>query len=64
VRALLNLLQENEATLSPMAWQNVLQRASSCLKIFDPVFGEDELVRSVAAELAKLTASIARNSQR
>ena len=64
MRSLLNLGRESLATLSPVSWQNILQRASQCLMILDPVLGEAELVRSVAAELAKLTASIAKNNQR
>jgi hypothetical protein len=61
VRALLDLLRENGASVS---CQNVLQHASKHLKILDPELGQQELVKSVAAELAKLTALIAENSQR
>jgi len=44
--------------------QNLLQRASKHLTILDPDLGEEELVKSAAAELAKLTAFIAENRQR
>ena len=42
----------------------LLEKASLNLKIFDPVLGEEELVKSVAVELAKVTALMAENSQR
>ena len=56
MRALLDLLRENEAAVNtiPLLFQTMLQRASSQLKILDPEHGEEELIRSVAAELAKL----------
>ena len=56
MRALLDLLRENEAAVSTMAhfFQILLQHASSHLKILDPEHGEEELVKSVAAELIKL----------
>jgi len=56
VRALLDLLRQNEAVVKtmPRFCQVVLQDASSHLKILDPEHGEEELVNSVAAELAKL----------
>jgi hypothetical protein len=37
----------------PILFQTVLQDASAHLKILDPVHGEQDLVKSVAAELAK-----------
>jgi len=49
VRALLDLLLESEAALR----EDVLQIASSRLKILDPEHGDEELINSVAAELAK-----------
>jgi hypothetical protein len=56
VRALLDLLRENEAAVKTMlrVCQSVLQLAISHLKILDPEHGEEELVKSVATELAKL----------
>jgi len=66
VRALLdlNLHRENEATLPLVPWQDLLQLASTHLQILDPELGEEELIESVAAEFAKVTALIAKNSQR
>jgi len=56
VRALLDILHENEAAVKSKhcLYQRVLQNASSHIKILDPEHGEEELVNSVAAELAKL----------
>jgi len=55
VRALLDLLRENEAAVNTMLHfcRSVLQYVSSDLKILDSEHGEEELVKSVAAELAK-----------
>ena len=44
--------------------EGLLQHASNYLTILDPELGDEELVKSVAAELAKVTALIARSSQR
>ena len=55
MRALLDLLRENEAaakTILPLR-QIFLQDASFHLKILDPEHGDEELINSVAAELAK-----------
>jgi len=59
-------MRENEAAVQANLAQckYVLQQASLKLKILDPEVGEQELVKSVAAEMAKLTALIAENSQR
>ena len=56
MRALLDLLRENEAAVKTMLrlCQSVLQNATSHLKVLDPKHGEEELVKSVAAERAKL----------
>jgi len=56
VRALLDLLRDNEAAVNTMRrlCQLVLQNVSSHLTILDPAHGEEELINSVAAELAKL----------
>jgi hypothetical protein len=57
VRALLDLVRENEAPVKTTLFcfgQNVLQTASVHLKILDSENGDEELVKSVAAELAKL----------
>jgi len=57
VRALLDLLRENEAEVQtmPRLYQGILHFASAHLNILDPEHGEEELVKSVAAERAKLT---------
>ena len=56
MRALLDLLRENEAEVKTMlhCYQVILREASRHLKILDPEHGEEELIKSVAAELAKL----------
>jgi hypothetical protein len=55
VRALLDLLRENKAPVQYFcAFQNLLRLASLQLKIFDPELGEVELIKSMAAEVAKL----------
>ena len=69
MRALLDLMRENGPSVqqNPAHCQDLLQRATSFppfLKILDPELGEEELVKSVAAELAKLATVIAENSQR
>ena len=53
MRALLDLLRDNEAAehlLPELA--SVLNDASLHLKILDPEHGDEELINSVAAELA------------
>ena len=49
MRALLDLLRENEAAVHTMLrlCQNVLQNASFHLKILNPKRGEEELIKSV-----------------
>ena len=66
MRALLGLMRENRAEVQAnlVQCQDLLQRASLNLKILDPELGGEELIKSVASELAKLTALIAENSQR
>jgi len=66
VRALLDLMRENGASVQAdlLHCQNLLQRASKHFQILDPELGEEELVKFVAAEMAKLTALIAEKSQR
>ena len=56
MRALLDLIRENEAAVQSMAIasQTALEHAFSCLKVLDPEVGEEELIKEVAAELAKL----------
>ena len=55
MRALLDILRDNEAAVHRWSKSQLfLQHASSQLKILDPEHGEEELVKSVAAELAKL----------
>jgi hypothetical protein len=66
VRALLDLLRENgDAVQADLAHcRRLLLQATRSLKILDPELGEEELVKSVAAELVKVTALIAGSSQR
>ena len=56
VRALLDVLRENEADarVLTVAFQQVLADASERLNILDPELGNKELIESVAAERAKL----------
>jgi len=58
VRALLNLMRENEARVQKFATgcAAVLGQASSHLTVLDPEVGEEELIEAVAAQLAKLRA--------
>ena len=55
MRTLLDVMHENQAAPHDtlLEYQDLLRDASSCLKILDPVRGEEELINS-AAELAKL----------
>ena len=55
MRALLDLLRNNEAAVKTILRlrESVLLNASHRLKILDPVHGDEELINSVAAELAK-----------
>ena len=57
MRALLDLMRDNEAAVQDMSNQchNLLLEASVYLNILDPEYGKEELVASVAAELAKLS---------
>jgi hypothetical protein len=56
VRALLDVIRRNEASVESMAAaiQHALQLASKCLTALDPEAGEEDLITAVAAELAKL----------
>ena len=65
MRAMLDIVRENGAAVQAnlVVCRDLLQLASSCLEILDPELGEQELVKSVAAALAKLAALI-ENSQR
>ena len=58
VRALLDLMRENEASVQKLAaaCKGLLVRASQHLTILHPEVGEEELVQAVAAELARLRA--------
>ena len=58
VRALLDLIRENEAAVQDSASMctTVLALASEHLKILDPEVGEEELITAVAAEAARLRA--------
>ena len=65
MRALLDLVRENGASVQAnlVHCQNLLKRAAYGLMILDPELGEQELIKSVAAEMARLTALIAENTQ-
>jgi len=56
VRALLDLMRENEARVQKWAapCQELLAMASQQLTILDPEVGEEELIKAVAAALANL----------
>jgi len=56
VRALLDLLRDNEAAVKDAAaLSEILLAAGRHLKILDPEHGDEELIELVAAELAKLS---------
>ena len=63
---MLNLMRENEASVQAelVHCQDLLQQASKMFHILDPELGDEELVKSVAAEMAKLTALMAKKSPR
>jgi len=56
VRALFDLLRENKAAVQDQlfACQNLLGLASLQLKILDPGYGQEELINSMATEVANL----------
>ncbi|KAJ1478359.1 hypothetical protein T484DRAFT_2952085 [Baffinella frigidus] len=55
VRALLDLMRENqEAVHAMLSACQVLRDATTHLKVLDPELGEEELIKSVEAELANL----------
>ena len=58
MRALLDLMRENEEEVQKWAaaCQELLKRASQQLTILHPEVGEEELIKAVAAEVAKLLA--------
>ena len=58
MRDLLDLMRENEANVHNLAalFQDALKSATFDLKVLDPEVGEEELIKAVAAELAKLRA--------
>jgi len=62
----LDFVRENWAAVhnNLLLCQELMQGANLYLKILDPELGVQELVKSVAAALAKVTALIAENSQR
>ena len=57
MRALLDLMRENEAAVQDLSSQcrQLLGKASKHLQILDPVHGDEKLIELVAAELAKLS---------
>ena len=63
---MLDFVRENGAEVQAnlARCKYLLEKASLNLNIIDSVLGEEELVKSVAAELAKVTALMAENSQR
>jgi hypothetical protein len=60
VRALLDLMRENQASVQKLAGMcaAVLKLASQQLTILDPEVGEEELIQAVAAALANLCALV------
>ena len=66
MRTLLDLMRENGASVQANLVQSryLLQQASKRLKVLDLELGKEDLVKSMAAELANVTALIARSSQR
>ena len=58
MRALLDLMRENEARLQNVAalCAYTLRYARQNLTILDPEVGEEELIKAVAAELARMRA--------
>jgi len=58
VRALLDLMRENEASVQKLAagCAAVLGEARRYLRILDPEVGGEELIQAVAAERARLRA--------
>ena len=63
MRALLDLMRENEAAVQEnlAGFSELLTEASKHLNILDPQLGGKELIKSVAAEMAKMAAGIAEN---
>ena len=64
MRALLDLLRETGPAVQAnlVDCEYLLRQASRHLKILDPDLGEEELIKSAAAELAKLTEFIVKTS--
>jgi len=58
VRALLDLMRENETSVqnSAPACQEMLEVASKQLTILDSEVGKEELIKAVAAQVARLRA--------
>jgi len=58
VRALLDLMRENEDVVQVLAaaCQELLEHVSLSLNILDPEVGEEELIKAVAAEAAEVRA--------
>jgi hypothetical protein len=58
VRALLNLVRDNEATIGNVStWcGHILDHAREHLTILDPDVGDEELIKAVATELTRLDA--------
>ena len=66
MHALLDIMRENGVAVQEnlVSCEYMLQQASENLTILDPELGEEELAKSVAAELAQVTSLIAENRQR
>ena len=58
VRALLDLVRDNEATVAKVSTRHILQHASEHLTILDPDVGDEELIKAVATELTRIDARL------
>jgi hypothetical protein len=56
VRALLDLMRENRATVQDMAGEylQIMDQGSMLIKVLDPETGNKELIKSWAVEVAQL----------
>jgi len=65
VRALLALMRSDKAAVQNMLGQcqDLLEDVCRRLKILDPKLGEEELIKSVAVQVAKLVAELVKLSR-
>ena len=65
MRALLAFLRDNEAAVKELSARikSLLHEANEQLKILGPELGDEELIKSVEAEMAKRAALIAEEVQ-